>query len=81
MVVVDIVLVVYVVPLPSDEPPDAAAYQLIVPALAVAPRPTVPEPQRDAGEVPVIDGPLFIVKVAGFDVALSFMFVNTALYL
>lgn len=48
--------VVNEVPLPSDTPPDAAAYQLIVPALAVAPNVTVPFPQRAAGVVPVMVG-------------------------
>jgi hypothetical protein len=34
------------VPVPKLVPPVAAAYQLMVPALAVAPKVTVPVPQR-----------------------------------
>jgi hypothetical protein len=48
--------VVKEVPVPSDEPPLDAAYQLIVPADAVAPKATVPELQTDPGVVPVIVG-------------------------
>ena len=44
------------VPLPNDTPPVAAAYQLIVPALAVAPNVTVPVPQRLAGVLAVMVG-------------------------
>ena len=50
-------------PVPSDEPPDDAAYQLMVPAELVAPRVTVPVPHLDAGVVPVIVGISFIVAV------------------
>ena len=42
--------------MPKEEPPLDAAYQLIVPALAVAPKATVPASQRPAGVVPVIVG-------------------------
>ena len=48
--------VVKEVPVPSEEPPLEAAYQLIVPADAVAPRATVPELQITPGVVPVIVG-------------------------
>ena len=48
--------VVKEVPDPKDEPPVKAAYQLIVPADAVAPSITVPDPQREPGVVPVIVG-------------------------
>ena len=48
--------VINVVPEPNDNPPDAAAYQLIVPADAVAPRVAVPEPHTDPGVVLVIVG-------------------------
>ena len=48
--------VVKEVPVPKDEPPEAAAYQLMVPAEAVAPKVTVPAPQRDPGVVPVMVG-------------------------
>jgi hypothetical protein len=44
------------VPVCSELPPEAAEYQLIVPALAVAPRITVPVPHLEAGVVPVIVG-------------------------
>jgi hypothetical protein len=42
---------------------------LIVPADAVAPRATVPVPQRDEGVVPVIVGIAFIVAVTDVLVA------------
>ena len=48
--------VVKLVPDPRIVPPVAAAYQLIVPALAVAPSITVPVPHLDPGVVPVIVG-------------------------
>ena len=48
--------VVKLVPVPIEAPPVAAAYQLIVPALAVAPNTTVPVPHLDPGVVPVIVG-------------------------
>ncbi len=49
------------IPVPSEAPPVAAAYQLIVPAEAVAPRVTVPDPHTDPGVVPVIAGTAFTV--------------------
>ena len=55
--------VVYDVPVPNEDPPVEAAYQLRVPALAVAPRTTVPVPQRLPGVVPVIDGIVLTVAV------------------
>jgi hypothetical protein len=51
------------VPVPKDEPPVDAAYQLIVPALAVAPKVTVPAPHLEFGVVPVIVGIAFTVAV------------------
>jgi len=48
---------------PSDEPPLDAAYQLIVPADAVASKATVPELQTTPGVVPVIVGMLVTVAV------------------
>jgi hypothetical protein len=48
--------VVKLVPVPMEAPPVDAAYQLIVPALAVAPSITVPVPHLDPGVVPVIVG-------------------------
>ena len=47
---------VKLVPVPKLAPPVAAAYQLMVPAEAVAPRVTVPVPQLLFGVVPVIVG-------------------------
>jgi hypothetical protein len=48
--------VINVGPVPKEVPPVNALYQLIVPALAVAARVTVPVPHREAGVVPVIVG-------------------------
>ena len=53
--------VVNEVPVPNDTPPVKAAYQLIVPEEAVAPKVTVPVPQRAAGIVVATVGILFIV--------------------
>lgn len=55
--------VVKVVPVPKLDPPVEVAYQLIVPADAVAPKPTVPVPHRDAHVLPLIAGMVFIVAV------------------
>ena len=52
----EILGVVKLVPVPNEDPPVLAAYQLIVPALAVAAKVTVPDPQRDAGVFPVMVG-------------------------
>ena len=59
--VVEIDGVVKVVPVPKELPPLKTEYQLIVPALAVAPRVTVPVPQREFGVVVEIVGIGFIV--------------------
>ena len=48
--------VVNEVPVPIGDPPVTTAYQLIVPAEAVAPSVTVPVPQTEPGVVPVIVG-------------------------
>ena len=48
---------VKVVPVPRALPPVAAAYQLIVPNEAVAPKTTGPGPQELPGYVAVITGP------------------------
>ena len=48
--------VVKLVPVLKDIPPVATAYQLIVPALAVTPKITVPVPHRVPGVFPVIVG-------------------------
>jgi hypothetical protein len=61
-VVDDIDGVANVVPDPKLAPPDAAAYQLIVPADAVAARVTAPVPQTLPGVVPVIVGTALTVK-------------------
>ena len=61
--VVDILGVVKLVPVASDVPPLDAAYQLIVPALALAPKVTVPVPQFDPGVVDEIVGMVLIVAV------------------
>ena len=53
--------VVKLVPVPNEAPPLLAAYQLMVPALAVAPKPTVPASHLAAGVEPVIVGVLFTV--------------------
>ena len=50
-------------PVPNDDPPLDAAYQLIVPADDVAPKATVPELQTDPGVVPVIVGMSITVAV------------------
>ena len=55
--------VVKLVPVPKLEPPVAAAYQLIVPADAVAPNVTVPVPQLLPGVVAVMVGMGLIVAV------------------
>jgi len=55
--------VVNVVPVPREAPPLMPAYQLMVPAEAVAPSATVPVPQRLAGVVPVIVGIVFTVAI------------------
>ena len=55
--------VVNEVPVPNEVPPVEAAYQLTVPAEAVAPRATVPVLQRLAGVVAVIVGMVFTVAI------------------
>jgi hypothetical protein len=56
LVVVEIEGVVKEVPVPREAPPVEAAYQLSVPAEALAPSVTVPVPQRLAGVFPVMVG-------------------------
>ena len=51
----------YVVPVPSEAPPEEAAYQSSVPAEAVAARVTDPVPQLEAGVVEVTDGIVLMV--------------------
>ena len=59
----EILGVVNEMPVPREDPPVEAAYQLIMPELAVAPKVTVPVPQRLPGVVDVIDGGGFTVIV------------------
>ena len=59
----DIDGVIKLVPVPKLAPPDAAAYQLMVPADAVAPNVTVPVPQILAGVVPVMVGTVLTVAI------------------
>jgi hypothetical protein len=63
-VVADIGGVINDVPVPRLAPPVIAAYQLIVPALDVAPNVTVPVPQRLEGVLAVmVGGDAFTVAV------------------
>ena len=55
--------VIKLVPVPKLAPPDAAAYQLMVPADAVAPNVAVPVPQILAGVVPVMVGTALTVAI------------------
>jgi hypothetical protein len=59
----EILGVVNDVPVPKDDPPVDAAYQLIVPALAIAPKVTVPAPHLEFGVVSDIVGIAFTVAV------------------
>ena len=57
--------VVNVFPIPNEIPPVEVAYQLRVPALAVAPNTTVPVPHLLFGVVEIIVGIVFTVaKIA-----------------
>ena len=49
------------VPVPMEDPPDAEAYQCIVPDEDVAPRVTVPGPHVVPGVIDVIDGGILTV--------------------
>ena len=53
----------YEVPVAKLVPPVEAAYQLMVPALAVAPKVTVPVPQRLLSVVELILGIVFTVAI------------------
>ena len=57
-------------PVETLVPPVAPAYQLIVPALAVAPNATVPVPQRFAGVLAVMVGIAFTVTATAVEVSL-----------
>jgi len=63
VVVLDILGVVKLVPVAKLTPPVEAAYQLIVPELAVAPNVSVPASQREAGVVPAIVGEVITLIV------------------
>jgi len=63
VVVEEILGVVKLVPVPKLDPPVAAEYQVIVPADAVAPIPTVPVPHLAAGVVPEIVGIALTVAI------------------
>jgi hypothetical protein len=64
VVVVEIEGVVQLVPVPNAVPPVLAENQEIIPAEAVAPKVTVPEPFLEPGVVLVIVGVAFTVIVA-----------------
>ncbi len=67
------------VPVPKLEPPVAAAYQLMVPADAVAPNVTVPVPHVLLGVVPVMIGTEFTVAItAVLDPVVQPLFVASA---
>ena len=55
--------VVNVLPVPKAVPPVGTLYQLKVPKLAVAPKTTVPVPQRLPGVVPTIAGMRLTVAI------------------
>lgn len=61
--VVEIEGVVKLEPVPNALPPVEAAYQLMVPAEAVAPKFAVPVPHMEVGVEPVMVGIVFIVAV------------------
>ena len=60
MVELEILGVVNVVPVPSDVPPISVEYQLMIPAEAVAPNMTVPEPHLLPAEIPVMVGLIMV---------------------
>ncbi len=66
--VFDILGVVNDVPVPNDAPPVTAPYQFNVPALAVAPKDTVPVPHTEPGVVPdtvgvTLSNPITMVSI------------------
>ena len=67
--VLDILGVVNDVPVPNDVPPVTAAYQFNVPALAVAPKVTVPVPHTEPGVVPDTVGNALTVATTALLVA------------
>ncbi len=65
----DILGVVNDVPVPNDVPPVTAAYQFNMPALAVAPKVTVPVPHTEPGVVPDTVGMALTVATTALLVA------------
>ena len=61
------------VPVVNAVPPVEFTYQLIVPALAVAVKLTVPAPQRLAGVVEVIVGIVFTTTATAVEVSLQLL--------
>ena len=57
-------------PVSSGVPPIDIEYQLILPALAVAPNTNVPVPQRLAGVLAVIVGIVFTITATAVEVSL-----------
>jgi hypothetical protein len=68
------------VPLPKAEPPVEAAYQLNVPALAVAPNITVPTSQRAAGVLEDTLGVVFTVATTAVRALVQPLFVASTKY-
>jgi len=62
-VVLDILGVRYVDPKPRDTPPTESEYQLIIPALELAPKVTIPVPQFELSVTDEILGSVLIVAV------------------
>jgi hypothetical protein len=63
MVVDEMEGVVKDVPVPNDVPPVGTEYQLIVPAVAVAPRVTCPGPMREFGLTPLIVATIAVTPI------------------
>ena len=57
-------------PVANDVPPVKAEYQLIVPALAVAPNTAVPAPHIAAGVLAVMVGMAFTITATAVEVSL-----------
>ncbi len=62
------------VPEPRIEPPTATPYQLSVPALAVAPKVTLPVPQRPAAVVVITVGVTVTEAITGTRVEIQLPF-------
>lgn len=71
------------VPVPNDGPPLKAAYQFSVPVLAVAPKVTVPVPQREPGVVLLTEGmalTVTLIELSALTFAQAFFTVSVAVY-